>query len=185
MRLRDYTPCGHWQTHTIIAELRVDRLTALAAFDGPLDNPTFSPTSSRCASRRYVRAMSSSSITSRIHKQAEIQAPIERVGARLRVLPPYSPDFNGIEQAFAKLKAFLRAARPCSFDQDVELVVIALKLFLPSECRNSSALRLPSFYGAMTNALTLEFDDRLGEECAKFHQTRHAPHHHSPAGESA
>ena len=63
-----------------------------------------------------------------MHKQPDVSAAIERVGARLRFLPPYSPDFNPIELAFAKLKAFLRAARPRSFDQVVELVAIALEL---------------------------------------------------------
>ena len=71
-----------------------------------------------------------------MHKQPEVQVAIERVGARLRFLPPYSPDFNPIEMAFAKLKAFMRAARPRSFDQVVELVAIALELFSPSECLN-------------------------------------------------
>ena len=71
-----------------------------------------------------------------MHKQPEVQAAIERVGARIRFLPPYSPDFNPIEQAFAKLKAFLRAARPRSFDQVVELIAIALELFSPAECLN-------------------------------------------------
>ena len=71
-----------------------------------------------------------------MHKQPEVQAAIEQVGARLRFLPPYSPDFNLIEQAFAKVKAFLRAARPRNFDQVVELVAIALQLFSPAECLN-------------------------------------------------
>ena len=91
-----------------------------------------------------------------MHKQPEVQAAIERVGARLRFLPPYSPDFNPIELAFAKLKAFLRAARPRSFDQVVELVAIALELFHAAgmpELR--PALRLPRIYGAMKNALVL------------------------------
>jgi transposase len=57
-------------------------------------------------------------------------------GARLRFLPPYSPDFNPIEVAFAKLKAFLRAARPRSDHQVLELVAIALDLFTPRECHN-------------------------------------------------
>jgi transposase len=70
------------------------------------------------------------------HKQPDVQIAIERVGARLRFLPPYSPDFNPIEMACAKLKAFLRAARPRSFDQVVELVAIALGLFSPDECLN-------------------------------------------------
>ncbi len=44
------------------------------------------------------------------HKQPEVRAAIEQAGALLRFLPPYSPDFNPIEQAFAKLKAFFRGS---------------------------------------------------------------------------
>ena len=135
-RLRDYTPCGHWQTHTVIAALRVDGLQAPAVFDGPLDNPTF---------LAYVEQVLVPTLRPGdvvvldnlvIHKQPAVQAAIERVGARLRFLPPYSPDLNPIELAFAKLKAFLRAARPRSFDQVVDLVGIALRLFAPTECLN-------------------------------------------------
>jgi hypothetical protein len=61
-----------------------------------------------------------------VHKQPEVRAAIEAVGAQIRFLPPYSPDFNPIEQAFAKLKAFLRAARPRTFDHVVPLVAAAL-----------------------------------------------------------
>jgi transposase len=71
-----------------------------------------------------------------VHKQPEVRAAIEQAGARLRFLPPYSPDFNQIEMAFAKLKAFLRAARPRSFDEVRELIQTALALFLPDECAN-------------------------------------------------
>ena len=42
------------------------------------------------------------------HKQPEVRVAIEQVGAFLRFLPPYSPDFNPIEQLFSKLKAMLR-----------------------------------------------------------------------------
>ena len=58
------------------------------------------------------------------------------ISPRIRFLPPYSPDFNPIEQTFAKLKAFLRAARPRTFDQVLALVAAALELFTPDECRN-------------------------------------------------
>jgi transposase len=136
LRLRDYTPCGPWQTHTVVAALRVDGLHAPAVFDGPLDNPTF---------LAYVEQVLVPTLRPgdvvvldnlAMHKQPEVQAAIERAGARLRFLPPYSPDFNPIELAFAKLKAFLRAARPRSFDQVVELVAIALRLYTPQECLN-------------------------------------------------
>jgi len=136
MRLRDYAPFGHWQTHTVVAGLRVDGLSAPGVFDGPIDNPTF---------LAYVEQVLVPTLRPgdvvvldnlATHKQPEVQAAIERVGARLRFLPPYSPDFNPIELAFAKLKAFLRAARPRTFDQVSDLVAIALDLFSPRECLN-------------------------------------------------
>ena len=68
--------------------------------------------SKSCVPTLAAAAMWSSSITSAVHKQPAVRAAIEAVGAQLRFLPPYSPDFNPIELAFAKLKAFLRAARP-------------------------------------------------------------------------
>ena len=70
------------------------------------------------------------------HKQPEVRVAIEQAGALLRYLPPYSPDFNPIELAFAKLKAFLRAARPRTFDHVCELMAAALGLFMPDECAN-------------------------------------------------
>jgi len=136
VRLRDYTPCGHWQTHTVIAGLRVDGLTAPAVFDGPIDNPTF---------LAYVEHVLAPTLRPgdvvvldnlAVHKQPEVQAAIERVGGRLRFLPPHSPDLNPIEMAFAKLKAFLRAARPRTFDQVLDLVAFAPPLFTPTECLN-------------------------------------------------
>jgi len=71
-----------------------------------------------------------------VHKQPEVRVAIEEAGAYLRFLPPYSPDFNPIELAFAKLKAFLRAARPRTFDHVCELIAAALGLFMPDECAN-------------------------------------------------
>ena len=71
-----------------------------------------------------------------VHKQPEVRTAIEHVGAFIRFLPPYSPDFNPIELAFAKLKAFLRAARPRTYEQVCRLIAMALDLFAPDECAN-------------------------------------------------
>ncbi len=71
-----------------------------------------------------------------VHKQPEVSAAIAAAGAQIRFLPPYSPDFNPIEMALAKLKAFMRAARPRTFDQVTALTAAALALFTPAECRN-------------------------------------------------
>jgi transposase len=120
----------------VIAALRVDGLHAPAVFDGPLDNPTFLA----YVEQVLVPALRPGDVVVldnlAIHKQPAVETAIAGVGARLRFLPPYSPDLNPIELAFAKLKAFLRAARPRSFDQVVELVALALRLFTPRECLN-------------------------------------------------
>ena len=71
-----------------------------------------------------------------VHKPPEVRTAIEQAGANLRFLPPYSPDFNPIEQVFAKLKAFLRALKPRSFDQVSDFVAKALELFEPAECKH-------------------------------------------------
>lgn len=69
------------------------------------------------------------------HKQPSIHDAITAAGASLRFLPPSSPDFNPIQQVFAKLKAFMRAARG-PFDQVCQLMAFALGQFSPTECRN-------------------------------------------------
>ena len=135
-RIADHTPCGHWQTHTVVAALRPTELTATAVFDGPIDTATF---------RAYVEQVLVPTLRPgdivvldnlAAHKQPEVRAAIEHAGAQLRFLPPYSPDFNPIELAFSKLKAFLRAVRPRTFDHVCELMAAALALFMPDECAN-------------------------------------------------
>ena len=135
-RIGDHTPCSHWHTHTVVAALRSTELTATAVFDGPIDTATF---------RAYVEQVLVPTLKPgdvvvldnlAAHKQPEVRVAIEQVGAFLRFLPPYSPDFNPIELAFAKLKAFLRAARPRTFEHVCELMAAALRLFMPDECAN-------------------------------------------------
>jgi transposase len=61
---------------------------------------------------------------------------IEAAGARLLYLLPYSPDFNPIEQAFAKLKALLRKAAARTVDALETAIAAALDAFVPDECAN-------------------------------------------------
>jgi len=70
------------------------------------------------------------------HKGAAIEAAIEARGARLQFLPPYSPDFNPIEMAFAKLKALLRKAAERAVDRLWTAVGDLLDAFTPAECAN-------------------------------------------------
>ena len=116
--------------------LRPDGLSAPAVFDGPIDNPSFLAYVQQVLVPTLHRGDVVVLDNLVVHKQPEVRAAIEAAGAHLRFLPPYSPDFNPIELAFAKLKAFLRAARPRSFDQVTALVAAALALYTPTECRN-------------------------------------------------
>lgn len=120
----------------MVAGLRPSGLTAPAVFDGPIDTASFLA----YVEQVLVPALHRGDVVVldnlAVHRQPEVRAAIERAGAHLRFLPPYSPDFNPIELAFAKLKAFLRAARPRTFDEVTALVAAALTLFTPTECRN-------------------------------------------------
>ena len=70
------------------------------------------------------------------HKVAGVREAIERVGATLIYLPPYSPDFNPIENAFAKLKAHIRKAAARTVEALEAAVATALRTFQPDECAN-------------------------------------------------
>lgn len=70
------------------------------------------------------------------HKPAAVRAAIEGAGATLRYLPPYSPDLNPIENAFAKLKALLRKAAARTIDELWDAIRDALPDFSPTECVN-------------------------------------------------
>ena len=120
----------------MIAALRLEGLGAPAVFDGPMDSPTF---------LAYVEQVLVPTLRPgdvvvldnlAVHKQPEVRIALQQAGAHIRFLPPYSPDFNPIELAFAKLKAFLRAARPRSFEQVCGLMATALGLFSADECAN-------------------------------------------------
>lgn len=68
------------------------------------------------------------------HKVGGVRAGIEDAGARLRLLPPYSPDFN--ELAFAKLKALLLRAAARTIPELWDTIAAALPSFTPGECAN-------------------------------------------------
>ena len=70
------------------------------------------------------------------HKRPGIRASIEAAGASLLYLPPYSPDFNPIENAFAKLKAMLRKAAERTIDGLWSAIGDIIDTFNPTECAN-------------------------------------------------
>ena len=70
------------------------------------------------------------------HKSAGVRSAIEAAGASLRHLPPYSPDFNPIKQAFSKLKALLRKAAARTIPDLWAAIAEAIPLFCRRECAN-------------------------------------------------
>ena len=135
-RLISKVPWGHWKTITFVGALRLDRMTAPAVFDGPMDGDCF---------RAYVEQVLAPTLLPgdivvmdnlASHKVAGIQEAIEATGATLRYLPPYSPDLNPIEQAIAKLKSYLRKEAARTLETLIEAIASALKKFTPQECAN-------------------------------------------------
>jgi transposase len=135
-RCRAPVPHGHWETTTFTGALRLQGLTAPMLLDGPMNAAAFLA----YIEQVLVPTLNAGDIVVMdnlpTHKPTGVRRAIEATGALLLYLPPYSPDFNPIEMAFAKLKAFMRAARPRTFDHVTALTAAALALFTPAECRN-------------------------------------------------
>ena len=135
-RLRASLPHGHWKTTTFVAGLRLSGIDAPMVIDGPINGEIF---------LAYVRQVLVSALRPGdivvmdnlgSHKGAGVRVAVEAAGAELRFLPPYSPDFNPIENAFSKLKAFLRKAAARTRDQLWDAVAQAIDRFDPGECAN-------------------------------------------------
>ena len=109
-------PRGHRPHIVWIATLTADGLGASLVVDGPMDGRVFVAFVERVLvpSLRPGQTVVLDNLS--VHKNARARQLIEAAGCHLRFLPPYSPDFNPIEQAFAKSKQRLRRQRPRSWD---------------------------------------------------------------------
>ena len=135
-RLRAGVPHGHWKTTTFVAGLRLTGLVAPFVLDGPINRDAFEV----YAEKVLVPELSPGDVVVMdnlsSHKGAEVEAVIATRGARLLFLPPYSPDLNPIEMAFAKLKTLLRTAAERTRDDLWNRIGSLLELFKPDECSN-------------------------------------------------
>jgi len=135
-RLRAAVPHGHWKTTTFVAGLRLTGMVAPMALDGPINGRLFQA----YVDQVLVPELQPGDIVVMdnlgSHKGAGVRAAIEAVGARLLYLPPYSPDFNPIENAFSKLKALLRKAAKRSVNGLWDAIARIAALIQPAECAN-------------------------------------------------
>lgn len=101
---------GHWKTTTFVAGLRTTGIVAPLVLDGPINGEAFEAYFQQVLVPTLKKGDIVVMDNLGSHKGVAVQTAIEAVGAELRYLPPYSPDFNPIEKAFSQLKAHLRKA---------------------------------------------------------------------------
>lgn len=135
-RLIDKAPHGHWKTTTLIAGLRAEGLTAPLVLDGAVNGDAFLAyvQQTLAPTLRPGDVVVMDNLSS--HKRRGVREAVEAVGAKLLYLPPYSPDFNPIEQAFSKFKRLLQTAKARSVDALWIACGQLLDRFSETECRN-------------------------------------------------
>jgi transposase len=135
-RLVDAVPHGHWKTSTFIGALRCDAVTASGVFDGAINGELFLAYVEQILVPTLKRGDVVIMDNLRSHKVTGVREAIEAVGASLMFIPPYSPDLNPIEQAFAKLKALLRAKAIRTVDALWKTLGGLVDCFTPQDCAN-------------------------------------------------
>ena len=136
MRLRMAVPHGHWKTTTLVAGLGARGVVAPWVLDGPINGDAFETYVCKVLVPELKRGDVVVMDNLSRHKRPEVRALIEAAGGRLLYLPPYSPDFNPIEKAFAKLKALLRKAEERTIDGLWRAIGRLVDLITPAEALN-------------------------------------------------
>ena len=135
-RCRAAFPHGHWKTITFVGGLTLNGFVAPMLLDGPMDGECF---------LAWIEQMLAPALRPGdfvimdnlpAHKVAGVREAIETCGAELIYPPPYSPDLNPIENAFAKFKAHVRKASARTFEALETAAAHALRQFRPGECFN-------------------------------------------------
>lgn len=128
-------PHGHWQSSTFIAALRHERIEAPFLVDGPVDAEVFTVYLQQvlwpCLQPGDTLILDNLAT----HKIQSVGQILSDRGVGLRYLPPYSPDLNPIELAFAKLKAQLRQAAARTLAELQSAVASSLDRFSASDCK--------------------------------------------------
>jgi transposase len=121
-RLREGAPAGHWHTLTLLGAMTLDGLLATMTIESPTDSDVFLAylEQALCPRLRPGQVVVMDNLAA--HKHPAVRQLIQQAGAELLYLPPYSPDFNPIEQCWAKIKQCLRTAK----SRTVEVLEAAL-----------------------------------------------------------
>jgi transposase len=128
-------PHGHWQSSTFIAALRHESIEAPFLIAGPVDAEVFTAYLEQvlCPQLRAGDTLILDNLAT--HKIQNVRQLLSARGVGVRYLPPYSPDLNPIELAFAKLKAHLRQAAARTLEDLHSSLADSLDSFSPQHCR--------------------------------------------------
>ena len=131
-RVNDSVPAGHWRTLTILGAVSLSGWVATMTIEAPTDGDVFLAYLQQvlCPQLKPGQCVVMDNLAA--HKVDGVRQAIESSGARLLYLPPYSPDFNPIEQCWAQLKQHLRAAKSRSLITLEHAVTTALTALTPA-----------------------------------------------------
>lgn len=133
-RLPAKVPYGHWNTMTFVAALRADRIDAPWLLDGPINGESFLVYVEKVLVPTLMLGDVVIMDNLGSHKGKAVRQAIRKAGARLFLLPKYSPDLNPIEQVFAKLKHLLRKAAARTREAVCAAIGKLLGAYTPDEC---------------------------------------------------
>jgi len=132
-RCNDSTPCGHWNTVTMLSSMRLDASTEALVIDGPVNKEMFSAYIEKelAPTLRPGDIVIMDNLSA--HKDETVRKNIEGRGATLKYLPPYSPDLNPIEKMWSKIKQLLRSAKARNHEELIKAIGDALDRVTPGD----------------------------------------------------
>ena len=135
-RVVDRALGGHWQTHTMTAAIGLGGVVTAMVTRRAINSITFTGFIEEFLAPKLRPGDLVVMDNLAVHKVKGVEEALHAVGAQAWFLPPYSPDFNPIEQAWSQAKSWLRKTSPPTFDQLVEAIGDALRRVTPNHCRN-------------------------------------------------
>jgi transposase len=140
-RIHEATPGGHWKIMTILGAMSLSGMVATMTIEEATDADIFLAYVEQvlCPALKPGDVVVMDNLSS--HKVNGVRESIEKAGAELLYLPPYSPDLNPIEKAWAKLKQLLRSAKARSNEALDQAITEALKLISADDAK--AWFRLP------------------------------------------
>jgi len=125
-RLVAFAPAGHYSSNTLMSGMRLNGVVAPMLLDGSVNGETFAGYVEQCLAPALEPGDILVIDNLPAHKSARVTAAIERAGCVLVYLPPYSPDFNPIENMWSKVKTSVRTAAARTLNAVVDAVNVAL-----------------------------------------------------------